>query len=179
MKYMKTKEWDEKCNSFEKAIKEWAAAKDSKSTDDYYKYGDTDRNASMDAYNAHYAANELLISTNPIVAEANYKVGDKVKIVQNLFGSVSSQHVDKNGTIEKVYDEDTYISGQTEYRIKLDDEIHTAIVGESDLKLVSNKIDDFLNKDEECKHENKYINQLSSTMKFWVCKDCKKDLGDA
>lgn len=29
-----------------------------------------------------------------------------------------------------------------------------------------------------CKHSNKYINVVSATLKFWVCPDCKKDLGD-
>ena len=29
-----------------------------------------------------------------------------------------------------------------------------------------------------CRHENKYINQAGGT-KFWVCPQCKKDLGNA
>lgn len=32
--------------------------------------------------------------------------------------------------------------------------------------------------DTNCKHKNKYINQAGG-IKFWFCKDCKKDLGDA
>ena len=30
-----------------------------------------------------------------------------------------------------------------------------------------------------CRHEKKYINVLSNTLKFWVCPECGKDLGDA
>lgn len=29
-----------------------------------------------------------------------------------------------------------------------------------------------------CSHKNKYINQAGG-IKFWFCRDCKKDLGDA
>lgn len=29
-----------------------------------------------------------------------------------------------------------------------------------------------------CRHENKYVNQAGG-IKFWVCPNCKKDLGDA
>lgn len=32
--------------------------------------------------------------------------------------------------------------------------------------------------DANCKHKNKYINQAGG-IKFWYCKDCKSDLGDA
>lgn len=30
-----------------------------------------------------------------------------------------------------------------------------------------------------CRHDKKYINKVSNTLKFWYCPDCKKDLGDA
>lgn len=30
-----------------------------------------------------------------------------------------------------------------------------------------------------CWHENKYKNRISARIVFWVCPDCKKDLGDA
>jgi hypothetical protein len=29
-----------------------------------------------------------------------------------------------------------------------------------------------------CKHPNKYKNIISRTLIFWICPDCKKDLGD-
>lgn len=29
-----------------------------------------------------------------------------------------------------------------------------------------------------CTHPNKYKNVLSANLSFWVCPDCKKDLGD-
>ena len=32
---------------------------------------------------------------------------------------------------------------------------------------------------DSCSHSKKYVNVVSSTLKFWVCPDCKKDLGDA
>lgn len=34
------------------------------------------------------------------------------------------------------------------------------------------------NKNEGCDHKNKYINQAGGSS-FWVCPQCKKDLGDA
>lgn len=36
-----------------------------------------------------------------------------------------------------------------------------------------------LPKNRNCQHKNKYLNILSVNMKFWVCKDCGKDLGNA
>ena len=30
----------------------------------------------------------------------------------------------------------------------------------------------------QCTHPNKYKNIISANMKFWVCPDCKEDLGD-
>lgn len=29
-----------------------------------------------------------------------------------------------------------------------------------------------------CKHPAKYFNVLSANLKYWVCPDCKKDLGE-
>lgn len=34
------------------------------------------------------------------------------------------------------------------------------------------------NKNTTCSHSNKYFNVLSASLKFWVCPDCKRDLGD-
>ena len=33
--------------------------------------------------------------------------------------------------------------------------------------------------DNNCDHNRKYRNRISATMQFWVCPDCKTDLGDA
>jgi hypothetical protein len=30
-----------------------------------------------------------------------------------------------------------------------------------------------------CRHDKKFINNISRNLKFWYCPDCKKDLGDA
>lgn len=31
----------------------------------------------------------------------------------------------------------------------------------------------------ECSHSKKYLNKITTSMQFWVCPDCNKDLGNA
>jgi len=58
---------------------------------------------------------------------------------------------------------------------------------DKDLEYPSKKKEEKKEKDEPppipkeatCKHKNKKKVIISATMKFWICKDCKTDLGDA
>lgn len=46
-------------------------------------------------------------------------------------------------------------------------------------KLETPKEENFATADLSCKHENKYLNYISPNLKFYICQDCKTDLGDA
>jgi hypothetical protein len=64
---------------------------------------------------------------------------------------------------------------RTQYVIEYyDSQEKISYVNEEDIKLWEEGVI----ADVVCKHPDKYFNVLSANLKYWVCPDCKKDLGE-
>lgn len=108
-----------------------------------------------------------------------FKFGDKVVIkpeAKPYFGNYTGTdalvvNIISDDVVEiETYDKKKYISHNS-YITLYDDYYKQETQIEMDL--------DFGTADLECKHENKYKNIISANLKFYICKDCGADLGDA
>jgi hypothetical protein len=104
-----------------------------------------------------------------------FKIGDRVRIKEGTRfyndGELSNPMCE--GTVYSISDS---LDLDLNIRIFWDNRLYNVYTAK-DLELVSNTpINTKMPEETTCSHPNKYINGF--TTKFWVCPDCKKDLGD-
>ena len=112
--------------------------------------------------------------------ENKFKSGDRVKIIKTDFTTNEDQHIGKQATVRDIWAADWYTAKEGIYNVELDKEKgcekEILVLYESQMELIKEEVSKVEN--QICFHPNKYMNEVSANLKFWVCPDCKKDLGD-
>jgi hypothetical protein len=95
------------------------------------------------------------------LGNAKFKPGDRVLVNKSSLA-----------TVVEVFD--LNFVGEMEYRIKYDevqDNMLVSFAEEKELSLIVSDLPDI-----PCKHEDAYLNKIFTTLEFWFCPDCKKEV---